>query len=77
MRTIVDLPEEQIKALDSYRRKQGISRAEAVRRAVAAFIPSRPAKKFDFLKHPAFGSSKSFRKEDSIKLVRRLREEWK
>jgi len=76
MRTIVELPEEQIKALDTYRKRHGISRAEAVRRAVAAFIPAELHKKIDFYRHPAFGSSKTFRKEDSIELVRRLRDEW-
>ena len=76
MRTIVDLPEEQIKALDTYRKLHRISRAEAVRRAVAAFIPAKSHKKVDFRSHPAFGSSKSFRKEDSVELIRRLRDQW-
>jgi metal-responsive CopG/Arc/MetJ family transcriptional regulator len=76
MRTIVDLPEEQIKALDTYRKLHRISRAEAVRRAVAAFIPAKSHKKVDFRRHPAFGSSKTFRKEDSVELVRRLRDQW-
>lgn len=77
VRTIVDLPEAQIKALDTYRKKHGISRAEAVRRAVAAFFPAIPHQKMDFRRDPAFGSSKAFRKEDSVKLVRRLRDEWR
>ncbi|MGI8437101.1 MAG: ribbon-helix-helix protein, CopG family [Chthoniobacterales bacterium] len=77
MRTIVDLPETQIKALDSYRKRAGISRAEAVRRAVEAFIPARGKGATDFTAHPAFGSSKRYRKEDSVKTVRRLREEWR
>jgi hypothetical protein len=76
MRTIVDLPPEQIKALDGYRKREGISRAEAVRRAVACFLPPSQGKRFDFRKDPAFGSSKDFQKEDSVGLVRRLREEW-
>ncbi|CAN5556375.1 hypothetical protein BH20VER3_BH20VER3_04790 [soil metagenome] len=77
MRTIVDLPETQIKALDSYRKREGISRAEAVRRAVAAFVPALGKGSTDFAHHPAFGSSKRYRKEDSVKAVRRLREEWR
>ena len=77
MRTIVDLPETQVKALDSYRKREGISRAEAVRRAVEAFVPTRGKGSADFINHPAFGSSKRFRKEDSVKTVRRLREEWR
>ena len=76
MRTIIDLPEEQLQALDTYRRRLGISRAEAVRRAVAAFVPVKARPKVDFLSHPAFGSSKRFRQEDSVEFVRRLREEW-
>lgn len=77
MRTIVDLPETQLKALDSYRKREGISRAEAVRRAVEAFVPSHGKAAFDFARHPAFGSSKGYRKEDSVKTVRQLREEWR
>ena len=76
MRTIVDFPSEQIKALDGYRKKEGISRAEAVRRAVASFLPPKPGKRFDFRKDPAFGSSKGSLKQDSAELVRALREEW-
>ena len=76
MRTIVDLPEKQIKALDAYRKKEGISRAEAVRRAVAAFVPALARPRLDLTENPAFGSSKKFRKEDSVTTVRRLREEW-
>jgi hypothetical protein len=76
MRTVIDLPEDQIEALDSYRKKERSSRAEAVRRAVAAFLPVKRQARFDFGGHPAFGSSKSFRKEDSVELVRRLRQEW-
>jgi hypothetical protein len=74
MRTVIDLPEEQIKARDSYRKKERISRAE--RRAVAAFLPAKPRMGFDFCGHPAFGNTKSFRKEDSVELVQRLRQEW-
>jgi hypothetical protein len=76
MRTIVDLPPEQIEALDGYRKSEGISRAEAVRRAVASFLPPKQAKRLDFRKDPAFGSSKNARKEDSVEFVRRLRAEW-
>lgn len=76
MRTIIDLPPEQIKALDGYGKRQGISRAEAVRRAVACFLPPKLGKRLDFRKDPAFGSSRAIRKEDSVELVRRLREEW-
>ena len=74
VRTIVDLPDEQIRALDAYSRKHGVSRAEAVRRAVAMFLPRRSRGKLDLSIHPAFGSWKS-RAVDSIEFQRKLRAE--
>ena len=77
MRTIVDLPDEKIKALDSYARAKVISRAAAVREAVATYLPSKQ-KKRDlnyWQKHPAFGSWKG-PKVDSVKYVQKLRAEW-
>jgi metal-responsive CopG/Arc/MetJ family transcriptional regulator len=41
-RTIVDLPASQLRDLDSRCRSMGISRAEAVRRAVQAFLSESP-----------------------------------
>jgi hypothetical protein len=38
MRTIVDLPDTQIEALDAWCHREGVSRAEAVRRAVAEHL---------------------------------------
>ena len=38
MRTIIDLPADQLEALDSLCRREGISRAEGVRRAVAEHV---------------------------------------
>jgi hypothetical protein len=75
VRTIVDLPDEQIRALDAYSKKYGVSRAEAVRRAVAKFLPKRRQRKVDFRNHPAFGSWKD-RDVDSVKYQRNLRAEW-
>lgn len=40
MRTIVDLPEDHVKALDLIGKKQDISRTELVRRAVAQYLDS-------------------------------------
>lgn len=75
MRTIVDLPDEQIRALDAYSKKYGVSRAEAVRRAVARFLPKRQHRKVDFRNDPAFGSWKN-RNVDSVEYQRKLRTEW-
>jgi hypothetical protein len=76
MRIVGDLSKEQIKGLDGYSKMQGISRAEAIRRAVADFLPKKNGPRFDFRKDPAFGSSRNFMKGDSVEFVRGLREEW-
>jgi metal-responsive CopG/Arc/MetJ family transcriptional regulator len=41
-RTIIDLPVSQLRDLDALCASRGISRAEAVRRAVQAFLLDRP-----------------------------------
>ncbi len=71
----MDLPKEQIEALDTYAKAKGISRAQAVRESVAAYLPAKK-KKIDFLKHPAFGSWKAPKGFDSVEYVRKLRAEW-
>ena len=76
MRTIVDLPKEQIKALDAYAKEKGISRAAAVRESVAAYIPARKKTKIDWRNHPAIGSEKPPKGFDSIEYCRKLRAEW-
>jgi metal-responsive CopG/Arc/MetJ family transcriptional regulator len=76
MRTIVDLPKEQIEALDTYAKAKGISRAAAVREAVATYLPEKKKKKIDWRKHPAFGSEKMPKGFDSVEYVRKLRAEW-
>lgn len=38
MRTIIEIPDEQLRALDAWRRTRGMTRAEAVRRAVAGLL---------------------------------------
>lgn len=74
MRTIVELPEEQIRGLDSLCRRENISRAEAVRRAVAGLLEvEKPAR--DSVPD-AFGLWKG-RKLDSRKHVEQLRSEWR
>ena len=76
MRTIVDLPKEQIEALDTYAKSKGISRAQAVRESVAAYLPGRPKKRRSFREHPTFGSEKMPKNFDSVEHVRKLRAEW-
>lgn len=77
MRTIVDLPKEQIKALDSYAKSKGISRAAAVRESVAAYLPAKKKRDADYWRnHPFFGSEKRPKGFDSVEYCRKLRAEW-
>jgi hypothetical protein len=72
MRTIVELPQDQLDALDGICRAEGISRAEAVRRAVALLVADRAAA----ASGRAFGLWKS-RRTDGVVYQRRLRGEWR
>jgi hypothetical protein len=69
------LPEEQIRALDVYSKKHRVSRPEAVRRAMAMFLPKPRQRRLDFRNHPAFGSWQD-RDLDLIDYQKRLRAEW-
>ena len=71
MRTIIDLPDQQIEALDALCRRDRISRAEAIRRAVAAHVRDVRDREPD----PAFGLWKR-RPVDALRYERQLRREW-
>jgi metal-responsive CopG/Arc/MetJ family transcriptional regulator len=71
MRTIVDLPDEQLGALARLCEKQKISRAEAVRRAVDRLIKESKADQKDV----GFGIWKH-KNMESRKFVEKLRNEW-
>jgi hypothetical protein len=71
MRTIIELPPHQLDALDALCRRDGLSRAEAIRRAVEAHLgrESRAARA------SAYGLWRG-RKIDGLAWERRLRSEW-
>lgn len=71
MRTIIELPEDQIQALDGLCRRAGISRAEAIRQAVASHVRLERQSAPD----PAFGLWRG-RGVDGLTYERRLRGEW-
>jgi len=71
MRTIVDLPDEQLVALARLCEEQKISRAEAVRRAVDQLIRETATKRKDV----GFGIWRN-KRIDSRKYVEKLRTEW-
>ena len=72
MRTIIDLPEEQVKALSVVCQRERISRAEAIRRAVTKLLEETGSGDAE----EAFGLWKH-KKLDARKYVERLRAEWK
>jgi metal-responsive CopG/Arc/MetJ family transcriptional regulator len=71
MRTLIDLPEKLMKEIDSVAERDDISRAEAVRRAVADYVAKRSPSRPD----AAFGIWKS-RNVDALDYEDRLRNEW-
>ena len=71
VRTIIELPDQQLAALDGICRREGISRAEAIRRAVALLVQQRtPGGTGD-----AFGLWRG-RRRDGVAYQQRLRREW-
>ena len=72
MRTIVDLPDEQLGALARLCEEQKISRAEAVRRAVGQLIKENATKRKDV----GFGIWRH-KRLDGRKYVEKLRTEWR
>ena len=70
MRTIVDIPERERGRLDALARRCGLSRAELIRRAIAAYLEREQENVAN-----AFGIWRD-RVEDGIAYQERLREEW-
>ncbi len=70
MRTIIELPEDQVNALAELCKLERISRAEAVRRALGEMLARKQSKG----REQAFGVWKN--RGDSRKIVENLRQEW-
>ena len=79
MRTIIDLPEENIKSLDLLGKKQNLSRAELVRRAVSNYLEIEQTKTQNNL-DSYFGLFKDdkdvFDGLDGLGWQEKMREEW-
>jgi metal-responsive CopG/Arc/MetJ family transcriptional regulator len=71
MRTIIDIPGSVLNELDELAKSRDISRAEAVRRAMAEYLESRRKSRGD----SAFGIWKS-KKVDALAYEDELRGEW-
>ncbi len=74
MRTIIELPESQLESLSLLCRKEQISRAEAIRRAVAKLLDEQ--KPMESSMSGAFGIWKD-RASDPRELREKLRGEWR
>ena len=77
MRTIVDLTDEQLAELKRLCEREGISRAEAVRRGVDLLLTRQKAAEYEFKSalDAAFGMWKD-RDIDGVEYQRKLRAEW-
>ena len=73
MRTIIDLPSAQLEALDAWCRRDRISRAEAIRRAVAVTV----GQQTEAARSAAFGLWRGRRGPDGLTYERRIRREWR
>ncbi len=71
MRTVIQLPDEQVEALARCCRRKGVSRAEAIRRAIRAFLADRVTSDGD----EAFGIWSDLG-EDARDYEDALRAEW-
>ena len=71
MRTIIELPSDQLDALEALCKREAISRAEAIRRAVAAFVQQNGAS----AGRHAFGLWQD-RPETGLEYQEQARKEW-
>lgn len=71
MRITVDIPDEQLDLLAAVCRRDGVSRAEVVRRAVAAYLEQQRVTTWD----DAFGIWRE-REIEGVAYQRKLRSEW-
>jgi metal-responsive CopG/Arc/MetJ family transcriptional regulator len=71
MRTLVDIPDDDLGLLKKLSKASAVSRAELVRRAIAQYLAAhRPAEKAE-----AFGLWAA-RREDGLTVQKRIRGEW-
>jgi metal-responsive CopG/Arc/MetJ family transcriptional regulator len=71
MRTIIEIPKELAKSLDLYRKSKGISRTEAIRRAIQQYLERLAEPASD----EAFGLWKG-KVDDGLRYERTVRGEW-
>ena len=75
MRTIIELPDAQVKALARFCRREGVSRAEAIRRAVDKLVAGDEMAEAQQDLQAGFGLWRG-RRTDGRRYVETLRAEW-
>ncbi len=73
MRTIIDIPDEDIQELKRIQEKRSVSRAELIRCAIAELV--RCQRQVSITGRPGFGAWKRH-KEDGVTYQQRVRSEW-
>jgi metal-responsive CopG/Arc/MetJ family transcriptional regulator len=71
MRTLIDIPDHDLKALDRLGERGGVSRAKLVRQAISDYLEKTRRSQAD----TAFGLWREMA-EDGVDYQRRLRSEW-
>lgn len=71
MRTTIELPDEHVRLLSQICRREGVSWAEVVRRALAEYLNAR----YQLHRDDAFGMWRN-RKVEGLAYQRRLRRDW-
>jgi metal-responsive CopG/Arc/MetJ family transcriptional regulator len=72
MRTLVDIPDNDMKELSRRSRAEKRSRASLIRDAIAAYLRQGASKK----EIPGFGLWKDYPIEDGVEYQRKIRSEW-
>jgi metal-responsive CopG/Arc/MetJ family transcriptional regulator len=75
MRTLVDIPEKQLKALNQLSKLRKVSRAALVREAVSAYVEANSKAARDAAIDAVFGMWKD-RNIDGLEYQRKIRAEW-
>lgn len=75
MRTIVDIPEEDIEQLATICQQDNVSRAHAIREAVKQYVKSKQQSSYQKAIHEAFGGW-AHKNIDGLTYERAIREEW-
>jgi len=74
MRTLVDIPEPQLRELTRLSKRKRVSRAAVIREAVSAYLARHQSKTEKDMRE-AFGLWRDL-KIDSVEYQRKLRDEW-